>query len=179
MRRPAFALILAIATMVPLATVALGVGPGGWDHLGVGATSATPSLNGPVYALNADAPGVLLVGGAFTSAGGNASAVRIATWNGTAWGALSGTPISNGAVFAVAYHAGKVYAGGTFVNAGGNPDADFLAVWDGLGWAPFCNAVGPAFGGSVAALQIIGNTLFVGGAFQNGAGINAADYLLA
>jgi hypothetical protein len=179
MRRPAAALTCAIATLVAFASSATAIGPGGWDHLGVGATSSTPALNGPVYALNADAPGLLLVGGAFTSAGGNTNAARIATWNGTAWGALAGTPIANGAVSAIAYHAGKVYAGGTFVNAGGNPDADFLAVWDGLGWAPFCNAVGPAFGGSVAALQIIGNTLFVGGAFQNGAGINAADYLLA
>jgi hypothetical protein len=181
MRRPVLALMFAMAAMIPLASTALGVGPGGWDHLGAGATSAMPSLNGAVYALNTDSPGVLLVGGSFTSAGGNANAARIATWNGTAWGALNGTPIANGAVNAIAYHAGKVYAGGTFVNAGGNPDADFLAVWDGIGWAPFCTSTkpGPAFGGSVAALQVIGNTLYVGGAFQNGAGIDAADYLLA
>ena len=181
MRRPALAFTLAMAAMIALASVALGVGPGGWDHLGVGATSAIPSLNGTVTALNADAPGILLVGGSFTAAGGTSNASRVATWNGTAWGALNGTPISNGTVSALAYHAGKVYAGGTFLNAGGNPDADFLAVWDGFGWAPFCTSTkpGPAFGGSVAALQVIGNTLFVGGAFQNGAGIDAADYLLA
>ena len=181
MRRPALAFTLAMAAMIPLTSAALGVGPGGWDHLGVGTTSAIPSLNGAVLALNADAPGMLLVGGSFTSAGGLANADRVATWNGTAWGALSGTPISNGAVSAIAYHDGKVYAGGTFLNAGGNPEADFLAVWNGLGWAPFCTSTkpGPAFGGSVAALQVIGNTLFVGGAFQNGAGIDAADYLLA
>ena len=179
MRRSVLALTVALAVMVSLASVALAIGPGGWDHLGVGATSATASLNGAVYALNADAPGELIVGGNFTSAGGNANASRIAAWNGTAWSALAGTPLANGAVFAIAYHAGKVYAGGTFTNAGGNPNADFLAVWDGTSWAPFCNAVGPAFGGSVAALQIIGNTLYVGGAFGNGAGIAAADYLLA
>ncbi len=181
MRRRAFALTLAMAATFALASAALGVGPGGWDHLGVGATSSTPSLNGAVYALNADAPGVLLVGGNFINAGGVANASRVATWNGTAWGALNGAPISNGNVFALAYHDGKVYAGGTFVNAGGNPDADFLAVWNGSSWAPFCNPTtpGPAFGGSVNALQVIGNTLFVGGAFQNGAGIAAADYLLA
>lgn len=181
MRRPALALTFAMAAMIPLASAASAVGPGGWDHLGVGATSAAPALNGAVYALNTDAPGVLLVGGNFTSAGGNANAARIATWNGSAWGALNGTPISSGAVMAIAYHDGKVYAGGTFVNAGGNPDADFLAVWDGFSWAPFCTPTvpGPAFGGSVAALQVIGNTLYVGGAFQNGAGIDAADYLLA
>jgi hypothetical protein len=138
-----------------------------------------PSLNGTVTALNADSPGVLLVGGNFTSAGSSPNAQRIAVWNGTAWGSLAGAPISNGSVNAIAVHDGKVYAGGTFVNAGGNAAADFLAVWNGSTWAPFCNAMGPAFGGNVLALEIIGNTLFVGGAFQNGAGIDAADYLLA
>ncbi len=181
MRRAAFVPAVAIAALLATAQGVAAIGPGGWDHLGHGATSTTASLNGAVYALNADAPGLLLVGGNFTSAGGNANASRIATWNGTTWGALNGTPIDNGAVFAIAYHAGKVYAGGTFINAGGNANADFLAVWDGIGWAPFCNPTvsGPAFGGSVLALQVIGNTLYVGGAFQNGAGINAADYLLA
>ena len=62
---------------------------------------------------------------------------------------------------------------------GGNANADFLAVWDGVSWKPFCNATGPAFGGSVQALQIIGSTLYVGGSFENGAGIPSADYLLA
>ena len=55
---------------------------------------------------------------------------------------------------------------------------DFLAVWNGSTWAPFCNASGPAFGGNVNALQIIGSTLYVGGSYQNGAGIASADYLL-
>jgi hypothetical protein len=179
MRRPILALTLAMAAMIPLVSVAWAMGPGGWDHLGVGVTSATPSLNGAVYALNTDAPGVLLVGGTFTSAGGNANAARIAKWNGTAWSALGSTPISNGAVFAIAYHAGKVYAGGTFINAGGNTDADFLAVWDGTAWAPVCSAGGSTVTAKVNALQVIGNTLYIGGDFANGAGIAAADYLLA
>lgn len=90
------------------------------------------------------------------------------------------TTASTSLVSAIAYHAGNVYVGGTFTNAGGNPDADFLAVWDGTNWAPFCNAaIPPAFGGNVLALQIIGSTLWVGGSFQDGAGIASADYLLA
>ena len=62
---------------------------------------------------------------------------------------------------------------------GVTPNADFLAVWDGTSWEPFCDAAGPAFGGNVTSLQIIGQTLYVGGTFQNGAGIASADYLLA
>ena len=181
MRRIAFVPTLAVAAVLAFAAPAVAIGPGGWDHLGHGATSALASLNGAVYALNADYPGVLLVGGNFTSAGGNTNAARIATWNGTAWGSVGSGGISNGAVNAIAYHAGKVYAGGTFLNAGGNADADFLAVWNGSVWAPFCTSTkpGPAFGGSVQALQIIGPTLYVGGSFANGAGIAAADFLLA
>ena len=181
-RRALLVLALLIAVMVPLSTGASAAGPGGWDHLGDAGTPGSDSLNSAVSALNADAPGVLYVGGAFTNAGGNANADYIATWNGSAWGAL-GSPVlttaTTSSVSAIAYHAGKVYVGGTFTNAGGNPDADFLAVWDGVSWAPFCNdATPPAFGGNVLDLQIIGSTLWVGGTFQNGAHIASADYLL-
>lgn len=130
-----------------------------------------------MYALHADVTG-LYVGGAFTNAGGVASADYIAKWDGAKW---SGFAPLNGAVRAIAVTGGRLFVGGQFTNAGGNPNADFLAVWNGSAWKPFCNPVvpGPAFGGSVLALQVIGNTLYVGGAFQNGAGIPAADYLLA
>lgn len=181
MRRSVYAFAAAFTATVTVTSVAAAVGPGGWDHVGVGSTSTTASLNGTsVTALNTDNPGVLYVGGNFTSAGGNADAKRIARWNGTTWSALGTTPLSNGGVFAIAYHAGKVYAGGTFVNAGGDPNADFLAVFDGSSWAPFCTSTvpGPAFSGNVNALQIIGNTLYVGGSFADGAGIASADYLV-
>ena len=144
-------------------------------------TEAAPALNGTVSSLSTDAPGQLLVGGSFTDAGGKANADRIASWNGTAWNAISSTTsqISNGHVDAITYADGKIFAGGTFQNAGGDPDADFLAVFTGGAWLPFCNAVGPAFGGNVTSLQVIGSTLYVGGEFQNGAGMASADYLLA
>src|SRR3954470_3617936 len=153
-------------------------GPGGWDHLGHGATATTPSLNATVSAFNTDASGVLYVGGAFTDAGGDPNADYIAAWTGAAWKALGASPL-NGGVDAIAYRNGKVYAGGVFTNAGGNPNADFLAVWDGTRWGTVCNASGSAITGTVLALQIIGSTLYVGGAFANGAGIASADYLLA
>jgi hypothetical protein len=180
MRRRLLALAIAIAVVLQFAPAALATGPGGWDHVGVGATSGASSLNGVVTALNSENPGVLYAGGNFTSAGGNPKAKRVARWNGSTWSSLGTTPIGNGQVFALAYHAGKLYAGGTFLNAGGNPNADFLAVWDGSTWAPFCTSTvpGPAFTGNVDALQIIGSTLYVGGSFANGAGIASADYLL-
>jgi hypothetical protein len=182
MRRTALTLATAATLTIALASAAGAgqVGPGGWAHVGVGSTASTPSLNGAVYALNTSNPGVLYAGGNFTSAGGNAKAQRIARWNGSTWSALGSTPISNGGVFAIAYSAGKVYAGGTFKDAGGNPNADFLAVWNGSTWSPFCTSTrpGPAFTANVNALQIVGNTLYVGGSFADGAGITNADYLV-
>lgn len=173
------ALALLASGVLYFAVTASAAGPGGWDHLGHGATTSTPALDGSVDALNADNAGTLYVGGNFLNAGGHAAADHIASWNGSAWSTVG--PNLNGDVHAIAYHAGKVYVGGTFTNAGGDPNADFLAVWDGSHWSPFCTSTGPdpAFGGSVNALQIIGSTLYVGGSFQNGADINAADYLVA
>ena len=180
MRRPVRAFAMAIAASLLLASGVAAVGPGGWGHLGTGATSATASLNGAVYAVNSEDPGVLLVGGNFTSAGGNANGARVATWNGSAWGALNGAPISNGSVFALAYAGGKVFAGGTFLNAGGDPNADYLAEWNGSGWVSACGSgPGPAFTATVDALQVIGSTLYVGGSFANAGGIASADFLAA
>ena len=186
MRRSRLVVAVAVAVMVtvPIAP-ASGVGPGGWDRVGHGSTTSTPSLNGKVSALNTQRAGYLYAGGAFTNAGGIASADLIATWNGSTWSAIGSTPLTNAVgaeVRAIAYDtaSGKVYVGGNFLNAGGNASADFLAVWDGVSWQPACTSpTRPAFTGNVDALQIIGSTLYVGGEFQDGAEIPTADYLLA
>ena len=145
-------------------TFASAAGPGGWDHLGDGGTPGSDSLNVTASAL-AVTPGTLYVGGGFTDAGGIADADRIATWNGSNWSAVSSSTsqIENGSVSAIAVSGGKVYAGGSFLNAGDDANADYLAVWDGTSWKPFCDAAGPAFTGNVTSLQIIGQTLYVGG----------------
>ena len=175
MRRPPAVATVMLALLVVLLMPNAWAGVNGWDHVGTGGTPTAPSLNGAVYALHPDGTD-LYVGGHFTDAGGVASADHVAKWNGTAWSGLA--PL-NGDVRAIAVTGGKVFVGGTFTDAGGDLNADYLAVWNGSSWGPFCNATGPAFGGSVTALQVIGNTLYVGGNFQNGAGIPAADYLLA
>lgn len=180
MRRVVVPVVVVLTVALIGIQSAVALGTGGWDHVGVGATSTAPSLAGgsSVTALNANNPGTLYVGGNFTSAGGNTHAQRIAAWNGSTWSAL-GNGLADGDVRAIAYHAGKVYAGGTFHNAGGNADADFLAVWNGSTWAPFCSSgnPGPAFTATVSALQIVGNTLYVGGSFANAGGNPAADFL--
>jgi hypothetical protein len=172
--------VVALSALVIGAVVALAsaAGPGGWDHLGDHGTPGSKSLNLVANALEVT-PGGLYVGGKFTDAGGIANADRIAKWNGSAWSAVSSSTeqIANGEVFAIAVSGGKIYAGGVFTNAG-NSGADNLAVWDGASWEPFCIVPGETIG-NVRALQVVGPTLYVGGDFQDGAGIATADYLLA
>jgi hypothetical protein len=182
MHRSLCAVALSIAAFGLVPAGASATGPGGWDHLGTGATPTTPALNGAVSAM-AVANGHLYVGGDFTHAGSDPATRRIATWDGHAWDTL-GSGIDNGIVLAIAVDAGgNVYAGGTFVNEGGDPKASHLVTWDGTAWRPFCNRIdaldASAFNGNVTALQIIGNRLYVGGEFSNGAGRPSADGLLA
>lgn len=172
-------LVLALA----IAPVAFAAGSTGWDHLGNGGTPNTASLNGAVYAINTDSPSNgLIVGGNFTTAGGKPAA-HLAQWYATGfWGVFPASATLNGDVHAIAWDANhlRLYVGGTFTNASGDPNADFLAQWDtpNQRFVSFCSPA-PAFGGSVSSLQILGSTLYVGGAFQNGAGIKTASYLLA
>jgi hypothetical protein len=178
-KRARWGLVFALSIALVAIAVAAAAGPGGWDHLGEFKTPKVASLNGAVYAISAESDNGLLVGGAFnfTTADGRPAA-HLAVWYPTQFWTAYATPSPlNGDVHAIAWDFDhiKLYVGGTFTNAGGNASADFLAVWNGSNWAPFC---GP-FGGSVAALQIIGSTLYVGGSFQNGGGIPTANYLLA
>ncbi len=183
-RRILLVLVGSLLVLADLTVGATAAGPGGWDHLGDGGTPGSTSLDGTVSALSATSSGFLYVGGNFTGAGGIADTSRIAKWSGTSWSAVSSptSGINNGLVDAIAVDLnGNVYAGGTFQNAGGAVDADFLAKWNGTSWAPFCTSINPgsSFSGNVKALQIIGSTLYVGGEFQDGAGLADADYLLA
>jgi len=165
---------LAIGLFAALAPAA---GPGGWDHLGDRGTPGTKSLNLVANALAVSGTD-LYVGGKFTDAGGIGNADGIAKWNGSAWSAVSpSTAQIDSEAFAIAVAGGKVYAGGVFTNAG-TSGADNLAVWDGASWEPFCTEPTETIG-NVRALQVIGSTLYVGGDFQDGAGIDTADYLLA
>ena len=177
-RRYLLVLAVAIAVAGSLIAGASATGPGGWDHLGTGATAGSASLNSTVSVLNADAPSALLVGGNFTDAGGVAAADRVASWNGSTWSAV-GPGVNNGIVMAIAYNAGKTYIGGNFTDVGGDASLARLAVWDGVSWEAPCNdSTPPAIGANVTDLQIIGDTLWVGGEFQNAANTPEADYLL-
>lgn len=193
MRRSRLTLI-ALLTLVAavVAPPSVATGPGGWERVGPDASATNPDLNAKVSALlSLPAVGALAVGGTFTDAGGREMADRIAyvvdrssDWRPfNPYGPSFTSDSVPAEVKAIAFSDGKLYVGGVFQNAGGNADADFLAAWDAgsQSWVAPCvsHAPGPAFGGNVDALQIIGGTLYVGGEFQNGAGMPSADYLVA
>jgi trimeric autotransporter adhesin len=126
-------------------------------------------------------PGGVYVGGQFITAG-DKLANNIALWTGSAWSALGqgitefATSSYPGDPRALAVDsAGRVYVGGRFKTVGGLV-VNNIAMWDGTKW----NALGAGLegdggldDGSVAALAIVGNDLYVGGSFTKAGGASA------
>ena len=182
----AVVLILSIAAVITVTTGASGTpGAGGWDQVGQGSSPTKPALNGSVLALVRIGGGDFSAGGTFTAPNTGSASNYISVWaagSASGWNYLPNSPGQsglNGSVTAMAYRPNHTYVGGTFTNAGGNANAAYLAQWNGLQqkWETVCN--GLPLNGSVDALQIIGNTIYIGGTFKNGAGVAKADDLLA
>ena len=123
----------------------------------------------------------LYVGGAFTNAAGMATADYVAEWSGSAWSALgsngSGDGSLNDTVEALAVSGSNLYVSGLFSDAEGIATADRVAEWNGGGWS----GLGAArFGNGpsnwyVGVLALSTSDLYVGGFFNNAAGILEAD----
>jgi hypothetical protein len=131
-----------------------------WSPLGNG-------VNNTVNAL-AVTNGLLYVGGSFTSSACGTAANRIAVWNGAVWSPLGSGLVgssASAAVSAIALNGSLVYAGGNFTNAGG-VYAPGVAQWNGTQWSGlgsglYFSVVSGA--GSLRALMVMGNDLYVGG----------------
>lgn len=141
-----------------------------WSALGSG-------TNGPVYALAVDAQGTVYAGGYFEKAGG-VTVNSVARWNGTNWSALGGGITTFSAfspVYALAVSGSTVYVGGEFDTAG-ETAVNSIAQWNGTNWATLgeglTNDLG--FNGRVNAIEINGNSIYVGGNFAT-AGTTAAN----
>jgi hypothetical protein len=145
-----------------------------WSSLGTGSQNG---VNGGVEAL-AVVGNEVYVGGYFTSAGG-VSANNVARFNTqtNTWSSL-GTGSSNGVdsvVYALAVVGNEVVVGGVFTSAGGvraNRVARFNTqtnTWSTLGTGSQ-NGVN---GLGVFALAVVGNEVYVGGAFISAGGVSA------
>ncbi|GAA4368916.1 hypothetical protein GCM10023185_42090 [Hymenobacter saemangeumensis] len=138
-----------------------------WSALGAG-------LDSNVSALAVSGSDVY-VGGQFTSAGGVMTS-RVAKWDGSAWSALGAgiNPdfIVSTSVSALAVSGGIVYAGGLFINAGDDVQANNIAQWSSSSWKTMGKGIGDvSFGGTVHAVAVNGNEVYVGGQFNRVAGV--------
>lgn len=105
-----------------------------WLPLGTGPNDG---LAGAAYACTYAGNGDLVVGGAFTAAGG-LPIQRLARFDGTGWQPIGGDADDN-VLALVTMPSGDVVAAGTFRHIGGVP-LDYVARWNGAHWLP----VGPA-----------------------------------
>jgi len=103
--------------------------------------------------------GKLIVGGTFQTAWGDPGN-NIAAWDGTSWSQLGTGLIGSNGVWDLEVYNGELWACGNFVNAGGLPVSN-LAKWDGTQWY----SLGVTFDNTVASMAVLGNDLYIAGAF--------------
>jgi hypothetical protein len=174
-------------TLVPQAAGIAQWNGSNWSALGTGTNG---SLNGAVYAIAVKGTDVY-VGGTFTNVMDQGvvfpAADYIVKWDGMHWSALgsngAGDGALNGQVTDILIDGSNVYVTGSFTDVNNNGSvlnaADRLAMWDGSNWS----ALGSGAGGSGAITDAIGamatkdGDLYVGGWFENVAGISAADFI--
>ncbi len=135
-----------------------------WQPLGSGVSTPGP---GAVYSVSAltVSGNDLIVGGAFTTAGGQ-PAVGIARWDGSAWHPLG--PGEFYGVNALGVYQGELVAAGEYYAPGGLP-VQHLVRWDGSSWT----ALGAGANGQVLALAEFNNELIAAGSFTTAGGVSA------
>jgi hypothetical protein len=104
------------------------------------------------------------------------------------WSALgsNGGELYPGQVNAIAVSGSDLYVGGTFTNAAGIATADYIAKWSGSAWSALgSNGAGDGainlytYGLKVDAIAVSGTDVYVGGTFNNVAGICRHTVLVA
>lgn len=110
----------------------------------------------------------LYVGGRFTSIGGKPrnflAALDATTGRATSWNPDVQSPLTAGAVHALAVSGGTVYAGGFFDSSGGKPRRDLAAVDATTGRTTDWN---PSPDRPVYALAVAGQRVYAGGNFRS------------
>jgi hypothetical protein len=127
--------------------------------------------------LNTNANAIAVVGtnvyfgGLITNAGG-VTVKGIARWDGNAWFDVGGGITGSGTILAMATIGTNLYVGGTFTNIGGVP-ARHIARWNGSTWSALGSgtlSTPTSTAGTVSALTVAGNDLYVGGSFRMAGG---------
>jgi hypothetical protein len=153
-----------------------------WQHLTTGVSGqSSPTASGEVNAFTVF-NNKLIVGGGFSSAGGN-FASAVAAWDGVNWSTLN-TGIQGGVgafagVQALIVYNNELIAAGSF-SAANTTTLGNLAKWDGVNWQ---NIPNPMFGsvsaynGIIKALAVYNSKLIAAGTFTaSGAMQNIAQW---
>ena len=134
-----------------------------WSAVSTGIANSTGST--VVYTLLAHA-GELIIGGTFNRAG-DITVARIATWSGTAWGALGSgfnDQISEFTIFN-----GKAVAVGAFQATDQDQTCNRIGSWDGSAWRPF----GTGMNALTSTVAVHNNELYAAGQFTTAGGVPA------
>jgi hypothetical protein len=160
-----------------------------WEPLSTGVSSSIGAQSYVDCLLEYN--GNLIVGGAFSNAGGN-FANNIASWDGTTWSTLGSGVIgpaiavigcdgigaigsSYGYVSSMAIFNNELYVGGYFNNAGGVSVSN-IAKWDGTNWSDVgggMTGVSLSYQSTVKSLAVYNNELYASGTFDSAGGIPA------
>jgi hypothetical protein len=153
---------------IPAASVAR------WDGQQWHALS-TPMTNGVLGSIHAllSYNGSLIVGGIFTmSYDGGRLATNVIRWDGSGWQPVGqlGPALNSGTtgpVYALAAFANRLYVGGDFSYASGATviNANGLASWNGGAWQAVGAFGGQGVGGTVRAMEVYRNELYISGSF--------------
>ncbi len=140
-----------------------------WSALGSG-------VDRPVQALAFDGTSTLYVGGEFVSATGcSGSCAFLVRWNAatSAWSQLVNNGAVFGAVYALTYSGGALYAGGDFTFAGNcSSGCNRIAKWNGFLWTPF----GTGVNNTVYAIAVDGSgNVYAGGNFTQAGTCTSAN----
>lgn len=142
-----------------------------WSPMGTGFSNGVPSGFG-VRAL-AVHDGVLVAGGFFTRADGNA-APYIAQWTGASWIPLG--VWTHGGVYSLLSTTSGLVAGSVVWHSGEGDWEDMIASWNGTSWeAVGTGALPPPFSAGIRALGTYGGDLIAAGRFSQAGGVTAAN----
>jgi hypothetical protein len=135
---------------------------------------ATPISRSTVYAVALDGTNIY-IGGDFKGFKENSAfaTTNVAKWDGSLWQPL-GSGLA-GVVQALAVKEGVVFAGYNITND--TTTTGFVARWDGTNWTDLGADMHSHLRGipAVQALQLIGDRLYVGGAFNSAGGVAATN----